>query len=111
MTHDPMCQTVRNTEMSEVFCDCEWIARVREDERDKHADCRCHELEAMVVANGRYESVSIDGQLLERPDVTRTEALRDAVEAVKARCSSDGEFMCVECEASVAAIEALGETE
>ena len=35
-------------------------------------------------------------------------ALRDAVGAVKARCSSDGEFMCVECEVSVAAIEALG---
>ena len=38
----------------------------------------------------------------------KAEAYAEAVDAVKARCSSDGEFMCVECEASVAAIEALG---
>ena len=37
----------------------------------------------------------------------KAEAYAEAVEAVKARCSSDGEFMCVECEESVAAIEAL----
>jgi hypothetical protein len=35
MTHDPLCTTVLNTEMSEAFCDCALIARVREDER-KH---------------------------------------------------------------------------
>lgn len=33
MTHDPLCTTVLNTEMSEAFCNCDLIARVREDER------------------------------------------------------------------------------
>lgn len=35
MTHDPLCTTIRNTEMNEAFCDCELIARVREDERQQ----------------------------------------------------------------------------
>lgn len=35
MTHDPLCTTVLNTEMNEVFCNCDVIARVREDERSK----------------------------------------------------------------------------
>lgn len=35
MIHDPLCTTVLNTEMSEEFCNCELIARVREDERGK----------------------------------------------------------------------------
>ena len=54
------------------------IARVREDEREKHADCRCNELEAMAIVDGKYESVAINGQLLERRDVVLDEA-REAV--------------------------------
>jgi hypothetical protein len=78
-------------------------------ERAAHADCRCNELEAMAIIDGKYESVAIDGQLLERPDVTRREALQDAAEAVKdalaRRGSQDSWLDYSEC--AVAAIEAL----
>lgn len=37
VAHDNLCTTVLNTEMSEVFCNCEAIRRVREDERN----CGC----------------------------------------------------------------------
>ena len=63
MNHDPLCQTVRNTEMSEVFCDCEWIARVREDERGR------------AYGWPEYQS--------QRDRDVRAAALRDAVEAEK----------------------------
>lgn len=38
MTHDPLCTTVLNSEMSEAFCNCALIARVREDERKAAGD-------------------------------------------------------------------------
>ena len=100
MTHDPMCQTARNTEMSEAFCDCALIARVREDERRKvptvctpcwYQDhtcewpdrCRCG-----VCADQR----------------SRAAALRDAKRAMRATCyHDDPDEWCM----FVAAIEAF----
>ena len=33
MTHDNLCSTVLNSEMAEAFCNCDLIARVREDDQ------------------------------------------------------------------------------
>ena len=90
MIHDPMCDDHHD---DCPFCngDCPWCdfaARVRADERGR------------AYGWPEYQS--------QRDRDVRAAALRDAVEAVKARCSSDWEFMCIECEESVAAIEALG---
>ena len=98
MTHDPLCPMHPGYNWLEEenyccgscnpgayipwepVCICKSLARVREDEREKHADCRCNELEAMAIVDGKYESVAINGQLLERRDVVLDEA-REAVAA------------------------------
>lgn len=54
MTHDPLCTTVLNTEMSETFCNCDLIARVREDERELHG----YRLHDPAYCNGYAAGVS-----------------------------------------------------
>ena len=87
------------------------IARVREDEREKHADCRCNELEAMAIVDGKYESVAINGQLLERRDVVLDEA-REAVAGTRPQDHPYPECDCPYCcdvALALAAIDALKE--
>lgn len=95
MNHDPLCTTVLHTEMSDAFCNCDVIARVREDE-----------VRNDVLAAAHYGQ---DGYNC---------ALRDAVEAVKAyyndglghdfQTCTDRDHSCYLFADAVAAIEALG---
>lgn len=88
MTHDPLCTTVLNTEMNEVFCNCDWIARVREDERA-----------SILTLSDRVK------------DSQYAAGLRDAVEAVRARKGQYNEQRPNTHAAfreAMAAIEALG---
>ena len=93
MSHEPECDEAwkwpdfmsgRGIEDEHCWM-CGLIRRVRADEKRKdaeHADCRCNELEAMAIVDGKYESVAINGQVLERRDVVLQEA-RDAVRPVQ----------------------------
>ena len=64
-----------------THCICDRLRACEQRKDAEHTDCRCNELEAMAIVDGKYESVAINGQLLERRDVVLQEA-RDAVAAL-----------------------------
>ena len=85
MTHDPLCP--KATDELREYCECDLIARVREDERGKTLDDAWK-----WWGPGSYK-----------------QALLDALEAVKALpLRQSGLVMCVHQQSAVAAIEALG---
>ena len=90
VAHDSLCTTVLNSEMSEAFCDCDVIRRVRADERTKRD------------VNGFWPPAFQDGYAA---------ALRDAVAAVEAL--DDGKTVPPNdgYAEAVAAITALGDAD
>lgn len=65
-----------------ALCICDRLRACEARKDAEHADCRCNELEAMAMRNGRYVSIAIDGQVLEPRDLVLQEA-RDAVAALR----------------------------
>ena len=117
MNHDPLCSWNPKNDATELdFCDCDLIARVREDERSNYWECERCGLQmhrSHMIDNGPDYKGDPKYVCPECDNTIRAAALRDAAEAVKALpwhrpWGDDDPWKYLRRDDAVAAIEGLG---